>query len=198
MVDNGSTDATPQVVAQCCLTNMILRHITAPEPGLCCARNAGLKAAQGSIIVLLDDDVRPTKDWLSQLCRPLMEGRADASAGMVTMAPHLRRNWMRATHLMWLAEVTPADLQTDPVYLVGANMAFRREVSSRVPGFDEELDAGRLGFAGDTLFSLQLHLAGFRLLGVPEAEWNTISTLPDCCGEASRTWPASMAAVEPT
>ena len=49
--------------------------------------------------------------------------------------------------------------------LTGANMAFARRVLDKVPGFDRELGPGGLGFCDDTLFSLQLRTAGFRLAG---------------------------------
>jgi hypothetical protein len=45
-------------------------------------------------------------------------------------------------------------------------MAFLHSVTAKVPEFDVELDPGRLGGWGDTLFSWQLKAAGFRLRGV--------------------------------
>ena len=72
---------------------------------------------------------------------------------------------MTATHRAWLASTESLD-PAAPAYLVGANMAFVRTVLAKVPEFDVELDPGRLGGWGDTLFSWQLREAGFRLLGV--------------------------------
>jgi GT2 family glycosyltransferase len=53
--------------------------------------------------------------------------------------------------------------------LIGLNMAFSRKVLEKVPSFDPELGPGQLGFADDSLFGMQIHAAGYRLLAVPEA-----------------------------
>ncbi len=42
-------------------------------------------------------------------------------------------------------------------------MVFGRHVLARVPGFDEELGPGALGFHDETLFTLQLKEAGFKV-----------------------------------
>jgi hypothetical protein len=52
----------------------------------------------------------------------------------------------------------------EPDYMVGANMAFSREVLERVPAFDTELGPGALGFHDESLFSLQLKRAGYRIV----------------------------------
>lgn len=44
-------------------------------------------------------------------------------------------------------------------------MAFHRRVLDRIPGFDVELGPGALGFGDDTLFSRQIQVAGYKLVG---------------------------------
>jgi hypothetical protein len=66
----------------------------------------------------------------------------------------------------------------DDFQLTGANMAFARRVLDKVPGFDRELGPGGLGFCDDTLFSMQLRAAGFRLAAGGED-----STAEHHCGE---------------
>ncbi len=57
-----------------------------------------------------------------------------------------------------------AELDADnPPALVGANMAFSREVLTKVSAFDTELGPGALGFCDETLFSLQLKQAGYKI-----------------------------------
>jgi hypothetical protein len=53
--------------------------------------------------------------------------------------------------------------------VAGANFAFRRSILDKVPRFDPELGPGRLGFWDDTLFSLQVEQAGFKILAAPLA-----------------------------
>lgn len=66
------------------------------------------------------------------------------------------------THKAWLACTDSLDNER-PETAVGANMAFHRRVLQKVPGFDVDLGPGKLGLWEDTLFSMQLIAAGFRL-----------------------------------
>ena len=167
VVDNGSTDHTQEVVAQNQRHPLPVRYMFARKPGLSNARNAGMMAAQGEIIVFTDDDVRPAEHWLERLCAPLASGQAHASAGGIDIAPHLRRSWMTRYHRSILADTERLEAEVaekgaaslDEV--VGANMAFLRTVLNSESGFDPELGAGASGFAEETLFAWQLRAAGY-------------------------------------
>jgi glycosyltransferase involved in cell wall biosynthesis len=167
VIDNGSTDNTRAVVNETRLDNLKLRYVSEPKPGQSLARNTGLSAAQGEIILFTDDDVRPAPDWLEKMVTPLMEGTCDAVVGTVREAGHLQRSWMEPFHKVWVA--IPAGNGDTERELVGANMGFRRSVLQRVPAFDTELGAGALGFGEETLFSWQLCEAGYRLRKVSDA-----------------------------
>jgi GT2 family glycosyltransferase len=167
VVDNASTDHTADAAQSAWLANMPVRYIQEPRPGQCYARNTGIAAATGQIIVFTDDDVEPCRDWLEALCSPIIEGRADAVVGTVMLPPNLERPWMTRMHRNWLAS-TEHDA-AEPPRLVGANMAFSRKVLERVPSFDTELGPGRLGFGDDTLFCYQLMAAGYRVVNASNA-----------------------------
>lgn len=161
VVDNASADQTAQVIESCRPTGFAVRRVAEPKKGLSHARNTGVAAARGEVIVFTDDDVAPAPDWLEQLAGPLLAGTFDATAGRVEIAAYLQRPWMKSIHRQWLA-----GLDADPgeeLELVGANMGLCRSVLRRVPGFDVELGAGAMGFGEETLFSLQLKAAGFRI-----------------------------------
>ncbi len=161
IVDNASTDDTPQVIRQTGLPNLAVRSVRQPQPGLSRARNLGLQTASGEILVFTDDDVRPTEDWAVEMARPLIDRRCHAVVGRVEFPPELSRPWMSRLYAEWLAGVDRAPEERPE--LIGANMAFHRCVLDRVPEFDPALGPGALGFADDTLFSHQLEQAGFRL-----------------------------------
>jgi glycosyltransferase involved in cell wall biosynthesis len=58
VVDNGSSDATPEVVAAHAARGPLdVRRLFVPEPNRAAARNAGIAAARGTVIVFVDDDV---------------------------------------------------------------------------------------------------------------------------------------------
>jgi len=167
VVDNGSTDHTKEVVKQSVLPAFnSVTVIDEHRPGLSHARNTAVAAAEGDILLFTDDDVRVPRDWISGMIQPIRSGRADAVAGGVELAPHLQREWQRRhPELTSPLATTYMISPDDPTRLVGANMTIARQVFEHVPAFDPELDAGSsLGLGGDTLFSLQLRDAGFRLV----------------------------------
>lgn len=163
VVDNASTDDT-EAVARAAQ----VRYLREPARGLARARNTGLAAARGDVLVFTDDDVRPEREWLTRLTAPILSGEAEAVAGGVRLAPHLARPWMSAYHRAWLAGTDDLDPQ-HPSRMVGANMAIARTVLTRVPSFDPELGSGALGCGEDTLFALQVREAGFRIAAALDA-----------------------------
>jgi len=167
VVDNASTDDTALVLQNAHLLNLAMRCLREPRPGVSLARNRGLAAAGGEVILFTDDDVAPAGDWLERLATPLFERQCDAAVGRIEMAAHLRRPWMEPGHKRWLAapEATPAG----ELELIGANMGVHRSVLRQVPAFDPELGGGALGFGDDTLFSDQLVKAGLRIQFVASA-----------------------------
>ncbi len=63
VVDNNSTDATPEVLDRFG-TRLPLRRAFEPRPGLSHARNCGLDVARGDCVVWIDDDVVVDEGWL--------------------------------------------------------------------------------------------------------------------------------------
>ena len=76
VVDNGSTDGTPDVVRRYPVT---LLH--EPAPGACHARNRGIAAAQGTFIAFTDADCVPSRGWLSAYTRAVVNNDLDIVAG---------------------------------------------------------------------------------------------------------------------
>lgn len=171
VVDNGSSDGTADLVCRQRVFGSPVRLLHEPEPGLSRARNAALRAARGRALLFTDDDVRLPPDWLWSMAAPLLEGRADAVAGSVRLAPHLDRSWMQPFHRATLA-ATDLLREDDPGVMMGASMGFGRHVLEWVPEFDVRLGAGALGTAEESLFAWQLLDAGFRIARVsrPQVE----------------------------
>lgn len=164
IIDNGSNDGTAELAKSYLLKNQIpIIYVLEPRLGQCFARNAGLAAARGRVIMFTDDDVRPPTDWIEGMCAPLFAGKADAVAGGVRIAPHLERPWMGWMHRAWLASTDNLN-PLEPEHMVGASMAFARKVLERVPAFDTELGPGASGFHDESLFSFQIRRAGFKIL----------------------------------
>ena len=162
IIDNGSTDSTESLVSSFRIPSVDIRYLSEPRIGQSRARNRGMAAAQGSVILFTDDDIRFPFHWLEAMCRPILSAETDAVVGGVAIAPHLQRSWMTPHNRSWLASTEELSA-ANPSCMVGANMSFAREVLAKVPSFDECLGPGALGFGDDTLFSCQLLEAGFRI-----------------------------------
>ena len=162
VVDNGSSDETAEVVRSTHLDKIRVRYVHEEIRGLSRGRNRALAETTGEVVVFTDDDVRFPETWLSAMTGPISSGYAKVVCGGVMIAPHLLRPWMTPISRSWLAS-TELLHPREPENLVGANMAFSREVLRKVPGFDIELGAGALGCGEETLFSLQLRLAGYHI-----------------------------------
>lgn len=164
VIDNNSNDGTAELVKNYRPDNRLpVAYLFEPRQGQCHARNAALAASRGRFILFTDDDVRPPAGWVEGMCAPLLAGRAHAVAGGVRIAPHLERPWMGWMHRAWLASTDNMNAD-DPEHMVGANMAFSKEVLAKVPAFDEELGPGASGFHDESLFSFQLRRAGFKIV----------------------------------
>jgi glycosyltransferase involved in cell wall biosynthesis len=64
LVDNGSTDATPDV-ASSFADKLPIRYVHEPEAGISNARNCGVRNARGRYICWTDDDVMLDRGWLA-------------------------------------------------------------------------------------------------------------------------------------
>jgi glucosyl-dolichyl phosphate glucuronosyltransferase len=168
VVDNGSTDSTPEIVAGYQSRGIRISYVSEPRRGKGNAYNRGLAEAKGDVLVFTDDDVRPAAKWIENLCEPLIAGRADAVAGAIAIERSLLRPWMTRLHRSFLASTEDWNFN-DIRGMNGANMAFTRRVLEQVPAFDTELGPGALGFWDEVLFANQLLLAGYKLIGAANA-----------------------------
>jgi glycosyltransferase involved in cell wall biosynthesis len=162
LVDNASTDATPEVIRAFYHPQMEVHVLREERIGLSHARNLGVAKAQGAVLLFTDDDVRFPDQWVDRMCAPIFRGEADAVAGGVELAESVQKDWMTPHHRSLLASTVRID-PNDPDRLVGANMAIASEVFETIPRFDTSLGAGQLGAGEETLFAWQIHAAGFRI-----------------------------------
>jgi GT2 family glycosyltransferase len=81
VIDNASTDATAQVARRCWPRSAPapLRVVPEPQLGLSYARRRGFAAAQGEIIILVDDDNWCCPDWV-QLAVEVMAQHPEVGA----------------------------------------------------------------------------------------------------------------------
>lgn len=180
VIDNGSTDATPEVVSQAqyepdapCIRFVYLR-----QPGKSRAVNAGLALARGSILALTDDDAQAEPRWIERLAEAITgHGGADFVAGRITpiwQAPPPA--WMSPALYGALAipdngpDRRPLS-SSGGVMPIGANAAVTRRAVERTGGLCETLGKleGTLQTGEDHEFFLRLLAAGYRGVYEPSA-----------------------------
>lgn len=144
VVDNGSTDATRSVIETCGAAHPQVRYVHELQPGLSHARNAALATARGELIVFTDDDVHPNPDWLDEIAA---EFARNPRLGMLGGRVLLAHAGLQKVSYQPSTERQEFAFPASGSFVIGANMAFRREVFERVGGFDTRLGAGAW-FAG--------------------------------------------------
>jgi cellulose synthase/poly-beta-1,6-N-acetylglucosamine synthase-like glycosyltransferase len=159
VVDDGSTDGSADVAR-----HFGVRLIRQPHRGAAAARNAGVAAARGSIVLFTDADCSPAPDWIEQMIRPLMNPLVDGVKG--AYRTRQRSLIARFTQLEYedRYDRTAARETIDFVDTYAA--AYRRDVLLAAGGFDE-------GFPGaaveDADLSYRLAAQGHRLIFNPHA-----------------------------
>ena len=174
VVDNNSTDDTCGTVQS---FGEAVRYIYERRQGLSHARNAAIEAAAGEFIAFTDDDVEVAPGWAAVLVHAFASHPdADCIGGRVLprwQAPP--PSWLTRAHWAPLAlqDHGEAPLTFDaarPLCLVGANVAFRRPVFSRVGLFSPAVQRVKdgIGSTEDHEFLLRLYAAGGRARYVPD------------------------------
>jgi glycosyltransferase involved in cell wall biosynthesis len=170
VVDNASTDDTASVAARW-NDDIPLRLVREPVLGLCHARNAGWKSAAGAVVAYLDDDAIAERSWLTEIGCRFGEGdeRLGCIGGRVDPiweAP--RPGWLSdqlalgLTILNWSDRPKPiTDIRRE--WLVGTNIAFRREALVAAGGFHPALDrsGSHMLSGGDTYLTKHLLALGY-------------------------------------
>ena len=186
VVDNAPvSDTTRRLVDHFALNDQRIRYTCEPRPGLSMARNHGLAAAKHDLVAFTDDDIVADPSWLPALVAGFA---ADPQAACVTGMVASRSLETRAERYFdarysWgtAFEARRYDLTTfrDPsalypfkagIFGTGANFAVRREVVSKLGGFDSLLGVGAPGKGGEDLdMFVRIILAGHRLSYLPAA-----------------------------
>ncbi|WP_040951881.1 glycosyltransferase [Gorillibacterium massiliense] len=149
VVDNGSTDDTPEVVQS--LQKQYgprIRYIREDRLGLSVARNRAIGEARGEIILFLDDDAIASRDWVRHIVEVFEQ---DAAIGCVggridPIWEGGEPDWVPEEHRSVFTVLDYADEVTEmppPHIPYGANVAFRLSVFRQIQPFREDL--GRVG-----------------------------------------------------
>ena len=82
VVDNNSSDTTRETVRRFGETSSVpIRYEFEPRQGQSFARNSGIEAAKGAVILFTDDDILPDRGWVSGMLDALTTDRLDGVGG---------------------------------------------------------------------------------------------------------------------
>lgn len=131
VVDNGSTDGTPEVVRAYPVT---LLH--EPAAGACHARNRGIAAARGACIAFTDADCVPSRGWLAAIARGMTSDDVDIVAGpLAVLDPDAS---VLSQYSASLGQYAPERTLAHPTfpYAATGNLCVRRELFDAVGVFN--------------------------------------------------------------
>jgi glycosyltransferase involved in cell wall biosynthesis len=160
-VDNGSTDGSLEA-----LQRLPLRFVQEARRGPAAARNAGVRAARGEVIVFLDADTRPaSRELIAEHLKTLsLADEIGISGGAISPDPE-QKSWIafaeNATALFNWHDGLPARfLSFQPT----GNLAFKREVYDRVGPLHEGLF-----WLEDFEWNMRVQKAGYKIFFNPKA-----------------------------
>jgi glycosyltransferase involved in cell wall biosynthesis len=150
VADNGSTDATRVVAESYCerLPSLCVVDASARR-GVNAARNAGVRAGRGTLILFCDGDDIVTSGWVRAMATTLRS--YDAVGGLL-------QRFGPSGEVSTYAPLEGAS--TFMPYPIGANCGVKRDAWLAVGGFDEEYDGGS---CDEIEFFWRVQLAGYRL-----------------------------------
>lgn len=190
VVNGGSSDGSPELLAYWRERGLPLRVVQAPGAGISAGRNRGIRAAVEDCIAVTDAGCRPAPGWLAALARELE--RCDFVAGTYTVDRDTPlEHAISVTLYPDIAEMHPdLDLATRAWQAAfgrrfradratGRSMAFRRTCWERAGGFPEDVNWGE-----DVAFSAAALANGAR---------GTLTADAVVAWRGRRTWRANAA-----
>lgn len=179
VVNNNSNDDTQQVSESFAGELPSLTTLQELQQGLSYARNHGIRATTGDIVVFLDDDVEVHEDWLDELLAPFSDPRVAVVGGKVLpFGMQEFPDWLPREYGFLASVFDPANAVCEIDKVMGANFAVRRSVLEKVGLFDVSLGRKGKKLLGGEEVELfhRIRRAGYKIVYTPlSVVWHKIS-----------------------
>ncbi|MEK6889290.1 MAG: glycosyltransferase family 2 protein [Nanoarchaeota archaeon] len=140
VVDDGSTDSTVSVVREFERKNKNIHLLQQKRQGPGAAKNLATKKAKGSILVFVDSDEYPRKDYLEKLIYPIIKNKSETAIGAWVVA-NPKSVWARC-RFNDTYKIRQHALES------GVFRAIKAETFFKTPGFDP-----KKGYSDDRIAS---------------------------------------------
>ena len=160
LVDDGSTDETKTMAEAYSLVKVISQKNMGPAN----ARNHGARAAKGDVIIFLDSDCVPEKNWVEEMLRPFADEKvAGVQGAYLTRQTSLVARFEQAD-IEYRYERMKRAKKLD--WIGSYSAAYRRKIFLDEKGFDETFPKAS---GEDAELSYRLAEKGYVLLFAPHA-----------------------------
>ena len=151
VVDGGSADGTWEWLEAAALRYPALRatrdescNLKRSAGPIARGRNVAIRATTSDVVACADCGCVYAEDWLANLVRPILDGRADYSVGGSWIDPAVATVWDVASAPFFGVKLS---LEQPTKSCTARSMAFRKELWEQVGGFPETVFLGE-----DTMF----------------------------------------------
>lgn len=181
VVVDGSTDGSAEALREM-TTPFPLTVIEQPNKGLANARNRGAAAAQGEIILFLDDDMEAHSRLLEEHERSHQKG-ADVVMGHIPLHPKSPENFLSLGVKKWAEDRCEILLCKEgelPLReLLGGQLSLTRKTFLDVSGFDTDFNINGSFGNEDIDFGYRLKKKGYKVVFNPNAiSWQRYVVTP--------------------
>jgi GT2 family glycosyltransferase len=167
VVDNNSTDDTRNTIEEFRRKSILpLRYLFEKGRGKSYALNSGIKAAEGDIVALTDDDCIVDERWLASVVR---EFQSDPSLSVVGGRVELYDKSDRPVSIRTFRDRITLGSTAQLFSLIpGCNMAVRRAVFGKVGEFDVGFGPGTAIVVDDVDFVFRAFKHGLKIVYSPD------------------------------
>ncbi|MDD5677975.1 MAG: exopolysaccharide biosynthesis polyprenyl glycosylphosphotransferase [Kiritimatiellae bacterium] len=168
VVDDGSTDTTPEVVRQYAARSgsPIIRYFRQTNQGPASARNHGAREAEGQILVFTDADCEPATNWLQEMCRPFSDTSTEITGVKGVYRTRQESVVARFAQMEFEGRYRKMRKLKYVDFIDTYSAAFKKTVFASLGGFDTSFPEAN---NEDVDFSYRLASKGYKLVFNPAA-----------------------------